>query len=389
MQGAQGATGATGARGATGPTGVNGAQGVTGATGPQGLTGAQGVPGATGPLGPVGATGARGATGATGAVGPTGVLPNGSAVGNTPYWDGANWVTTSRNIYNDGGNVGVGTTSPLAKFQVNGTAKFLNDSNIVNIDSGVYYFEPPSLVPTLQSFHFLNGNPVTFATADSGQQHFSSLQWGMNQFNVTNVPLFGQGWQYDIKCIPNNSVKIDNGLFLNNSQRPSSTFQIEVFVNNTGDTTSGDAEMSIFDKVLNADVADIQLFRPTRSPYMSFQLYDTALNAHRALTWQAGKNNFSITRSGVDTFSITNSISTTDSGIVLLHNLNAKLNGGFSGTVLTNDGSGNATWQATIANGATGSEPATPYLGQFYFDTTLVKMKFWNGTVWALITSTP
>jgi len=40
-------------------------------------------------------------------------------------------------------------------------------------------------------------------------------------------------------------------------------------------------------------------------------------------------------------------------------------------------------------SGATGSEPSTPYLGQFYFDATLVKMKFWNGTAWAVITSTP
>jgi hypothetical protein len=40
-------------------------------------------------------------------------------------------------------------------------------------------------------------------------------------------------------------------------------------------------------------------------------------------------------------------------------------------------------------NGATGSEPSSPHLGQFYFDTTLVKMKFWNGTTWAIITSTP
>lgn len=57
--------------------------------------------------------------------------------------------------------------------------------------------------------------------------------------------------------------------------------------------------------------------------------------------------------------------------------------------ILTSDASGIATWQKSIATGATGSEPSSPYLGQFYFDTTLVKMKFWNGTVWAIITSTP
>jgi len=40
-------------------------------------------------------------------------------------------------------------------------------------------------------------------------------------------------------------------------------------------------------------------------------------------------------------------------------------------------------------SGPTDSEPTTPTLGEFYFDTTLTKMKFWNGTTWAIITSTP
>ncbi len=53
------------------------------------------------------------------------------------------------------------------------------------------------------------------------------------------------------------------------------------------------------------------------------------------------------------------------------------------------DNNGLISFQAPIVTGATGSEPGTPYLGQFYFDTTLVKMKFWNGSAWAIITSTP
>ena len=60
------------------------------------------------------------------------------------------------------------------------------------------------------------------------------------------------------------------------------------------------------------------------------------------------------------------------------------------GMVLTsNNTTGNLTWKAPTQSGATGSEPTGPLLGQFYFDTTLVKMKFWNGTTWAVITSTP
>jgi hypothetical protein len=47
-------------------------------------------------------------------------LPAGTAVGNTMYWDGAQWVVSNANIYNAGGNVGIGTTSPVEQFEVAG-----------------------------------------------------------------------------------------------------------------------------------------------------------------------------------------------------------------------------------------------------------------------------
>ena len=59
------------------------------------------------------------------------------------------------------------------------------------------------------------------------------------------------------------------------------------------------------------------------------------------------------------------------------------------GQIMVADGANNLSWQNITTNGATGLEPSTPYLGQFFFDTTLTKMKFWNGTTWAVITSIP
>jgi Chaperone of endosialidase len=85
------------------------ASGATGATGSTGATGATGVSGLTG------------LTGTTGATGATGFLSGGTAAGITPYWNGATWVINSSNIYNNGGNVGIGTTTPqYAKLQVQG-----------------------------------------------------------------------------------------------------------------------------------------------------------------------------------------------------------------------------------------------------------------------------
>ena len=113
-QGIQGLTGATGPQGPIGLIGATGPAGAVGATGPQGL---QGLTGATGPQGPIGLTGA---VGATGPQGPTGLLQNGTAAGNTPYWDGNQWVLSSNNLYNNGGNIGIGNNTSLEKLHVSG-----------------------------------------------------------------------------------------------------------------------------------------------------------------------------------------------------------------------------------------------------------------------------
>jgi len=128
--GSIGLTGATGATGVTGNTGLQGPTGLTGATGGIGLTGATGTTGVTGntglqgPTGLTGATGSIGLTGATGSIGltgATGFLSNGTTAGNTVYWNGTSWVLNSSNIYNNGGNVGIGTTTPATTLEVNGT----------------------------------------------------------------------------------------------------------------------------------------------------------------------------------------------------------------------------------------------------------------------------
>jgi hypothetical protein len=89
------------------------------------LSGIQGPIGPAGPQGPQGAQGIQGPTGAQGIQGPqgpAGLLTSGSSVGNTPYWDGTNWIVNSSNIYNNGGNIGIGTATPTTKLQVNGAA---------------------------------------------------------------------------------------------------------------------------------------------------------------------------------------------------------------------------------------------------------------------------
>jgi hypothetical protein len=114
--------GAVGLTGAVGATGAQGIQGVAGPTGATGLQGPIGLTGAVGATGPQGIQGIAGLTGATGAQGPAGLLTSGTTAGNTTYWNGTAWVTNNSNIFNNGANVGIGTTTPTTKLQVNGAA---------------------------------------------------------------------------------------------------------------------------------------------------------------------------------------------------------------------------------------------------------------------------
>ena len=128
--GPTGATGSgggpTGATGPTGPTGATGGGGgATGATGDTGATGNPGATGATGDTGPTGDTGATGsgggATGATGATGPTGPAASGNVSGTLNYIakftpDG---VSVGNSVmYDDGTNIGIGTTTPQFAFDL-------------------------------------------------------------------------------------------------------------------------------------------------------------------------------------------------------------------------------------------------------------------------------
>ncbi len=96
--------------GAPGPAGPQGPAGATGATGPAGPTGPQGPAGVNGPMGP------------TGPQGPEGLLTSGNAAGNTPYWNGSSWIVNNSNIYNNGDNIGINTTTPLGKLHIDGSA---------------------------------------------------------------------------------------------------------------------------------------------------------------------------------------------------------------------------------------------------------------------------
>jgi len=161
LQGEQGPVGEEGTQGAQGPQGPDGIAntqaGLPGNTGPQGPQGPQGLMGTPGfgmpgmsgmpgPQGPQGPEGPQGEEGIEGIEGPQGndgpqgpqgapgMLTPGNTAGNTLYWNGTAWANNS-NIYNNGGNVGIGTSTPSAKLEVAGNTQ-VNGSLDVKTTTG-------------------------------------------------------------------------------------------------------------------------------------------------------------------------------------------------------------------------------------------------------------
>jgi hypothetical protein len=134
--GAQGSQGVQGAVGAQGSQGIQGSQGRQGSQGYQGEVGAQGAQGFQGVQGAQGHQGVQGAQGHQGVQGATGVNPGGTS-GYLAKFTGSTTLGNSV-VYDNGTNVGIGTSSPGVKLHVYGTgsALFTNTAYHIFTSSG-------------------------------------------------------------------------------------------------------------------------------------------------------------------------------------------------------------------------------------------------------------
>lgn len=62
-------------------------------------------------------------------------LANGTAAGNTSYWNGSNWVVNSNTLFNNGTNIGIGTSTPNHKLTI-ANGDFFVQSNSASIGLG-------------------------------------------------------------------------------------------------------------------------------------------------------------------------------------------------------------------------------------------------------------
>lgn len=245
--GATGPTGPTGVTGATGLAGVNGtngtngaagATGPTGAAGAQGITGATGV-GATGPTGSAGATGAQGATGPTGIgiTGPTGVTgPTGSGGSGSIGCANQNFLVKSDGtsavcsiVYDDGTNVGIGTTTPSDKLHVQGNVQFsgsLEPANQAGTNGQILTSQGPN-VPPVWSNPSQVGSVITSVTGTN------FLLANNNALTYTLVPGLTATITVPAGRTDKVLIQTDGGVQLNSSDPAGVGFtDVAIFINN-------------------------------------------------------------------------------------------------------------------------------------------------------------
>ena len=337
----------TGANGATGPQGV---QGITGSNGINGVTGATGI----------GVTGATGPSGAGG-------LANGSAAGNTIYWNGSSWVTTSNNIYNNGGNVGIGTNTPAQLLDVAGDASI----NGVRIGTGGGNVSSNTVVGNNS---LLSSSTAIWNTAIGS----STLVQSTGQANTA----IGESALTHNLTGAFNTAAGSAALFHNSTGFYNSAFGENALQNNvTGDHITGlgyNADVSI-DGLTNATAVGA----------------NSVVSASNSLVLGNGAN------VGIGTSAPTQQlevIGTTKTDKFIM------TNGAASGFILASDATGYGIWTdpATLGisgvagptgatgaagvSGPTGPAGATGPSGTFPDGTVAGQMQYWNGTAWVTVT---
>jgi hypothetical protein len=165
--------------------------------------------------------------------GTNGILSAGSATGNTPYWNGTSWVLSSSNIYNNGTNVGIGTTSPTVKLEVAGGALFTASTQPVaiaattNTVSQTFRFNTTTNVGSIgNGVAVASGNQNDFAMAShspTGNLVFATYgdPGGAERMRITSAGNVGIGTAIPAKKFHvAGDVAVDGSFFIGTTSNP-------------------------------------------------------------------------------------------------------------------------------------------------------------------------
>lgn len=314
-------------------------------------------------------------------------IPGGTAPGNTLYWNGSQWVADS-NIHNNGGNVGVGTSSPNEKLQINDftatgptylkiTTKGVNESPVGPKTSGIkfrhysddYGFTIKSidesgisaggfminslLGPGTETTRFFihrgtgnvgigTSNPI--GKLDVAQSSFSNLDGGLVLRSATS----SNRWN----LYTNNSLSDAFRIAYNGNVRLHMNLIGWMGLNTTSPTQMLDVNGQVrirggspgAGKVLTSDASGTASWQAPAGPsgsgsweHLAFWTSANNLSYINDLIWSTSTN-----RLGLGTFSPTQKLDV---------NGQIRIRGGSpgAGKVLTSDATGTATWQTPAA----------------------------------------
>lgn len=128
------------------------------------------------------------------------LLPNGTAIGNTSFWDGTEWVVNNNNIFNNGGNVGIGTSTPSAKLDVNGelirTLQYAT-ANGPDEASGVTFFPPAKINSRVLNFNKKSATSKIKIAYTDVVRVYQNAGTARFEIRVNNISNPGQPLIYD------------------------------------------------------------------------------------------------------------------------------------------------------------------------------------------------
>ncbi|REJ81705.1 MAG: hypothetical protein DWQ44_11300 [Bacteroidetes bacterium] len=87
----------------------------------------------------------------SGEKGDEGFITPGTQAGNTPYWDGSEWVVSSNILFNDGNSIGIGTNNPQELLDVSGNIQAESFVSSVTTGTAPLTVNSTTLVTNLNS----------------------------------------------------------------------------------------------------------------------------------------------------------------------------------------------------------------------------------------------
>jgi len=368
--------------------GAVGTNGLTGATGPQGPQGIQGLTGATGPQGPQGIQGTPGSQNAWSLTGNAGTSPSTNFIGTT---DAQDWVVKTNNIermrVTSSGNIGIGTNNPNF-FELGSSTHLGQYITNVNGSAGLQLesYRNAANHSKIAAFNY-RGSQSSPQNLQDGDE---LLQIGGYGYNGPNDAFFGLGSRIILSVDGTPGLNSTPGAidFRTRNLGDLTDFS-RMFINSIGNVGIGTANpLGKFH--INNDLSTFgqdSSFIILKSGYVGIgnnsPLCKLDIVSNQNLNWAQKILNSG--GSGYGLLVTTGSATSNNPAFKVENNLNSSL---FQVQSNGNVGVGTSAPARTLHVNSVmrlepnATAPTSPSKGDMYFDSTLNKLRVYDGTTW-------